>query len=53
MRFCTHCQGKFGLIRYGHFRRMFCSKRCKNDFYEARRVQFERSRKRWLGFLAS
>lgn len=51
MNCCTHCGGKFGLVRFSHFRRQFCSKKCKQDFYAIQAGKLEAARKRWLAYL--
>jgi endogenous inhibitor of DNA gyrase (YacG/DUF329 family) len=48
---CDHCQGRFGLTRYHHFRRSFCSKSCKSAFYAKWDDEREKVR-RWLGYLS-
>jgi hypothetical protein len=32
MQRCTHCHGKFGLVRHHWWRNQFCSKACKHAF---------------------
>jgi hypothetical protein len=29
---CDWCRGKFGLVRYPHFRRRFCRKQCRAKY---------------------
>jgi hypothetical protein len=30
---CSHCGGKFGLIRHTHGRKQFCSRPCRESFW--------------------
>ncbi len=49
---CSNCGGsKFGLIRYNHFRRTFCRKVCKDEFYAKQQRQVDQQR-RFLAYLA-
>jgi hypothetical protein len=43
MQRCTHCHGRFGLVRYHWWRNQFCSKQCKHTFLGERE-----SLNRWL-----
>lgn len=29
MKVCTHCKGKFGMVRYYHYFLQFCSNTCR------------------------
>jgi len=50
--YCAHCgTAKFGLIRYTHFSRTYCSKKCKNEYYQ-KRDQEARQQKAFLHWLA-
>lgn len=51
MNSCTYCQGRFGLVRYTHFQRAFCSKKCKTDFYANQGKKLAEARRRWLEYL--
>jgi ribosomal protein L24E len=50
---CSHCGGRFGLVRYTAYRLgaiiQFCRKKCERDYYaklHAQSVQHAR----WLGY---
>jgi hypothetical protein len=47
---CSHCHGKFGLIRYPQrfFRGAFCSQVCRDSFILKRQQEIE-SYQRWIG----
>ena len=49
---CTHCHGKFGLVRYPDrfFRGTFCSQACRYRFIFKRQQEIEHYR-RWIGHL--
>jgi hypothetical protein len=48
---CHHCNVRFGLIRYHHALKHFCSKRCVAK-YEAALERYHSRSKRWMDFLA-
>lgn len=49
---CTNCgTSKFGLVRYNHFSRVFCSSKCKTLYYEGQAQKLRESRRRWLEYL--
>jgi len=41
MKHCDFCGGQFGLISYRHFRKLFCRKRCKENYFAARAQKIE------------
>ena len=51
MKRCFQCNGRFGLIRYSHALKQFCSKRCVNK-YKADTERKNSRIKEWRDFLA-
>ena len=51
MKRCFQCNGRFGLIRYRHGLKHFCSKRCVNTYKSDTERKISRI-KEWTGFLA-
>jgi hypothetical protein len=52
MKRCDLCGGRFGLVSYRHFRKRFCRKRCKENYFAARVQRPELNRRQWLAVLA-
>jgi len=51
MKHCFQCNGRFGLIRYRHGLKHFCSKRCVNTYKSDTERKISRI-KEWTVFLA-
>ena len=51
MKCCFQCHGRFGLIRYRHASKHFCSKRCMTEYKSDTERGISRI-KVWTEFLA-
>ena len=51
MKRCFQCNGRFGLIRYRHGLKHFCSKKCLNRYKSDTERKISRI-KEWTDFLA-